>query len=65
MSAPLAYGPERELVAQACRVLIARGLVDGLLGHVSVRVDEGRLLVRCRAHTNRVSRTPPPTTSGW
>lgn len=38
----------RELVAGACRVLAGRGLADGILGHVSVRVDAQRLLVRCR-----------------
>jgi 3,4-dihydroxyphthalate decarboxylase len=39
---------ERALVAAACRVLVARGLADGLLGHVSLRVDDDHLLVRCR-----------------
>lgn len=48
MSVPSTYGAERALVAQACRVLVARGLVDGLLGHVSLWANEGRLLVRCR-----------------
>ncbi|HEY9304019.1 MAG TPA: class II aldolase/adducin family protein, partial [Mycobacterium sp.] len=40
---------ERALVAQACRVAAARGLVDGILGHLSLRVDDDRLLVRCRS----------------
>jgi ribulose-5-phosphate 4-epimerase/fuculose-1-phosphate aldolase len=40
---------QRELVAQACRVAAARGLVDGILGHLSLRVDNERLLVRCRS----------------
>lgn len=39
---------ERSLVSDACRVLAARGLADGFLGHVSLRVDERTLLVRCR-----------------
>ena len=37
----------REQVAQACRVLAHRGLVEGVLGHVSLRFGEGMLL-RCR-----------------
>lgn len=44
---------ERELAAAACRVLAARGLADGILGHVSVRVDDQRLLVRCRGPEER------------
>lgn len=42
----------RELVAQGCRVAAARGLVDGILGHLSLRVDDERLLVRCRSDTD-------------
>ena len=38
----------RELVATACRVLAMKGLVDGILGHVSLRVSATELLVRCR-----------------
>lgn len=45
--------PLRTSIAQACRVLAARGLSDGILGHVSLRVDEGRLLVRCRGPAER------------
>lgn len=37
----------RELVAEACRVLEHRGLVEGVLGHVSMRCGPGMLL-RCR-----------------
>jgi len=44
---------ERDLVAQGCRVLVARELADGLLGHVSLRVDDRRLLVRCRGPEER------------
>ncbi|OBI90635.1 class II aldolase/adducin family protein [Mycobacterium asiaticum] len=43
---------ERTLVAQACRVAAARGLVDGILGHLSLRVDDGHLLIRCRSDTD-------------
>ncbi|HEX3590093.1 MAG TPA: class II aldolase/adducin family protein, partial [Pseudonocardiaceae bacterium] len=38
----------RTQIAQACRILAVEGLVDGILGHVSVRVDPGHLLIRCR-----------------
>ena len=44
---------ERHLVADACRVLAGRGLAEGFLGHVSLRVDETRLLVRCRGPLER------------
>lgn len=43
----------RRRVAQACRVLALRGLVDGVLGHVSVRVGADQLLVRCRGPAER------------
>ncbi len=43
----------RRDVADACRVLAGRGLSDGILGHVSVRVDDQRLLVRCRGPEER------------
>jgi ribulose-5-phosphate 4-epimerase/fuculose-1-phosphate aldolase len=43
---------QRALVAQGCRVAAARGLVDGRLGHVSLRVDDERLLIRCRSDTD-------------
>lgn len=43
----------RGLVADACRVLAARGLAEGYLGHVSLRIDDERLLVRCRGPHER------------
>jgi ribulose-5-phosphate 4-epimerase/fuculose-1-phosphate aldolase len=43
---------QRALVAQGCRVAAARGLVDGILGHLSLRVDDQHLLVRCRSDTD-------------
>ncbi|ORW34292.1 3,4-dihydroxyphthalate decarboxylase [Mycobacterium paraense] len=46
------FDQERGLVAQGCRVAAARGLVDGVLGHLSLRVDDERLLVRCRSDTD-------------
>ncbi|TDC98439.1 class II aldolase/adducin family protein [Actinomadura sp. 7K507] len=38
----------RAQVATACRILARQGLVSGILGHVSVRIDAERFLVRCR-----------------
>jgi ribulose-5-phosphate 4-epimerase/fuculose-1-phosphate aldolase len=50
----------RVTVATACRILGRRGLVDGVLGHVSARVGDDRLLVRCRGQRERgVARTEP------
>jgi 3,4-dihydroxyphthalate decarboxylase len=47
------HAAERDLLAKACRVLAARGLADGFLGHVSLRMDEELLLVRCRGRNER------------
>ncbi|MGV0625229.1 class II aldolase/adducin family protein [Mycolicibacter minnesotensis] len=44
--------PLRAKVAQACRVAAARGLVDGILGHISLRIDEDHLLIRCRSESD-------------
>src|SRR6202012_4482796 len=43
---------QRAQVAQGCRVAAARGLVDGILGHLSLRIDDDRLLIRCRSDTD-------------
>ncbi len=43
----------RREVADACRVLAARDLAPGILGHISVRVGEGQLLIRCRGPRER------------
>lgn len=43
----------RNEIANACRILAARGLADGYLGHISLRVDWDRLLVRCRGPEER------------
>jgi ribulose-5-phosphate 4-epimerase/fuculose-1-phosphate aldolase len=45
--------PLRTLIAAACRVLAGRGLADGILGHISLRIDEHLLLVRCRGPRER------------
>ena len=47
------YVAEREEIATACRILAARGLSDGFLGHISRKVDTERLLVRCRGGEER------------
>jgi ribulose-5-phosphate 4-epimerase/fuculose-1-phosphate aldolase len=41
-------GGRRLLVANACRVLGARGLAEDVLGHISLRTGPDRMLVRCR-----------------
>jgi ribulose-5-phosphate 4-epimerase/fuculose-1-phosphate aldolase len=38
----------RLVVANACRILGARGLAEDVLGHISVRTGPGRILIRCR-----------------
>jgi 3,4-dihydroxyphthalate decarboxylase len=38
----------RATVAQACRILAMEGLVEGVLGHVSVRDGRDAMLIRCR-----------------
>ncbi|MDO8382015.1 MAG: class II aldolase/adducin family protein [Microbacterium sp.] len=52
-NATVPFRQERELIADACRVLAGRGLADGILGHISVRIDDERLLVRCRGPLER------------
>lgn len=46
-------GALRHQVAEACRVLAGRGLADGILGHISLRIDKRRLLIRCRGPAER------------
>ncbi|MGH3326402.1 MAG: class II aldolase/adducin family protein [Streptomycetales bacterium] len=43
----------RVQAARACRILAHQGLATGILGHVSVRVGEDQLLVRCRGPRER------------
>jgi ribulose-5-phosphate 4-epimerase/fuculose-1-phosphate aldolase len=40
-------------VAMACRMLAQQGLAADVLGHVSVRLDEQRILLRCRGPEDR------------
>lgn len=42
-------GPARADVARACRVLAAEGLVNDVLGHVSLRVGPSHMLIRARS----------------
>jgi ribulose-5-phosphate 4-epimerase/fuculose-1-phosphate aldolase len=43
----------RRLVADACRVLASRGLAEGVLGHISLRVEDDLALIRCRGPQER------------
>jgi len=43
----------RALVAEGCRVLASRQLAPGILGHISFRIDESRMLIRCRGPQER------------
>ena len=47
------FDSERTLIANACRILATRGLVDDILGHVSMRVSESTALVRSRGSNER------------
>ena len=67
----------RESVATACRVLAATGLVEHVLGHISLRVAPAELLLRCRgpeesglayttaADIRRVPMDGTPDLGGW
>jgi 3,4-dihydroxyphthalate decarboxylase len=50
----------RVTVARACRVLAHRGLVEDVLGHVSLRVAPDRVLLRCRGPHERGLRFTTP-----
>jgi ribulose-5-phosphate 4-epimerase/fuculose-1-phosphate aldolase len=43
----------RTTVATACRILAQQGLAADVLGHVSVRLDADRILLRCRGPQDR------------
>lgn len=53
MNSDLTTDTSRESIASACRVLAHRGLADGILGHISLRVTDETLLVRCRGPHER------------
>lgn len=48
MILPDPYSEARAAIAQGCRVLAARDLAPGILGHISVRIDADRIAIRCR-----------------
>jgi ribulose-5-phosphate 4-epimerase/fuculose-1-phosphate aldolase len=45
--------PVRRNLALACRILAFQGLAEDILGHVSARVDDDRILIRCRGPRDR------------
>ena len=47
-------------MALACRILAGRGLVEGILGHVSARAGDGAMLLRCRGPEDRGLRFTSP-----
>ncbi len=58
MTVPLAE--QRRQLALACRVMAHRGLVADILGHISWRIDDRHLLVRCRGADERGLRFTTP-----
>lgn len=40
-------------MATSCRILAQKGLVSGILGHVSARVSSGEMVIRCRGPKER------------
>jgi ribulose-5-phosphate 4-epimerase/fuculose-1-phosphate aldolase len=50
---PSSLDATRETIAVACRILARHGLVEGILGHVSARVDGQSMLIRCRGPEDR------------
>lgn len=55
-----ALDERRVELALACRVMAYRGLVADILGHISARVDERNLLMRCRGPAERGLRFTDP-----
>ncbi|GHH81258.1 class II aldolase [Streptomyces sulfonofaciens] len=43
----------RRLIALGCRILAHRGLAEDILGHISLRDDDGTLHIRCRGPRER------------
>jgi ribulose-5-phosphate 4-epimerase/fuculose-1-phosphate aldolase len=43
----------RRTIALGCRILAARGLCEDVLGHISARVNDDHILVRCRGPEER------------
>ena len=53
-------GDDRVAVARACRVMAHRGLVEDVLGHISLRIAPDRALLRCRGPRERGLRFTAP-----
>jgi ribulose-5-phosphate 4-epimerase/fuculose-1-phosphate aldolase len=51
---------QRVAVARACRVMARTGLVEDVLGHVSLRLGPDRLLLRCRGPAEQGLRFTQP-----
>jgi ribulose-5-phosphate 4-epimerase/fuculose-1-phosphate aldolase len=49
-----------QTVSDGCRILASRGVVDGILGHISARVDDEHLVVRTRGPRERGLRFTTP-----
>jgi ribulose-5-phosphate 4-epimerase/fuculose-1-phosphate aldolase len=47
-SVPAKDRPLREEIALGCRVLARLGMATGVLGHISARVSDDEILIRCR-----------------
>ena len=47
-SVPVKDRPLREEIALGCRVLAHLGMATGVLGHISARVADDEILIRCR-----------------
>lgn len=47
-SVPAKDRPLREEIALGCRVLAHLGMATGVLGHISARVSDDEILIRCR-----------------
>lgn len=44
----LGFLEERQKIATACRIMGMEGIVEGTLGHISMRVGDNRMLIRSR-----------------
>lgn len=50
---PTTLAPLRQKIAVGCRILAHQGLIEDILGHISVRIDDDHLLVRSRGPQER------------
>jgi 3,4-dihydroxyphthalate decarboxylase len=54
------FATERLELARCCRLMAYRGLVDDILGHISLRVAGERMLLRCRGDDEKGLRFTRP-----